>query len=33
MKSLKSQPTSYKDFVQQIGKVKDQKKVNQYKIK
>lgn len=33
MKSLKSQPTSYKDFVQQIGKAKAQKNSNQYKIK
>ena len=33
MKTIKSQPTSYKDFIEQIGKAKATKPVNQFKLK
>lgn len=33
MKILKSNPTSYKDFLEQFGKAKTTKPANQFKIK
>lgn len=33
MKSLKSNPTSYKDFVDQLGKAKTNKSSSKFKIK
>lgn len=33
MKSGKAQPTSYKDFLEQVDKAKTNKKANQFKVK